>query len=189
MPLLETHLLTRRSLAFPLIGEPAPSALDIEKILLMAARVPDHGKLSPWRFIVIPKNEGAKLGEKLVALALKITPTLDEKALSFERNRLARAPLCIAVVSTAAQHPKIPVWEQQLSAGAVCMNLLHAATSLGYGGTWVTEWLAYNDEAKALLGILPSEKLAGFIHLGRPLGKPEERVRPVISDITTHFKG
>lgn len=189
MPTLENHLLTRRSLAFPLIGEPSPTQADIEKILTMAARTPDHGKLNPWRFIVIPRFEGAKLGEQLAALALQATPTLDEKALGFERNRLARAPLCICVVSTAALHPKIPVWEQELSSGAVCMNLLHAAISLGYGGTWVTEWLAYNDEVKSLLAVEQHEKIAGFIHLGRPIGKPEERVRPDIAQLTTYFKG
>ena len=113
-------------------------------------------------------------------------PTLAEKV-QFERNRLARAPLVVAVVSRAKPHVKIPDWEQVLSAGAVCMNLLHAAAALGYGASWITEWYAFDRRVLDALGLDPDERIAGFVHIGRALEPPVERARPALADVVTRF--
>src|SRR5271157_1291241 len=105
----------------------------------------------------------------------------------FERQRLARAPLVIAVISRAAPHVKIPEWEQVLSAGAATMNLVTAAHALGYGANWITEWYAYDRAVLDALGLLPHERIAGFIHIGRPPGPPEDRPRPPLNEIAVRF--
>jgi len=104
-----------------------------------------------------------------------------------ERARLARAPLVIAVVSRAAPHVKIPEWEQVLSAGAAAMNLVLAANALGYGACWITEWYAYDRAVLDALGLQPHEKIAGFVHIGRPPGVPEDRPRPPLDEIATRY--
>jgi nitroreductase len=102
---------------------------------------------------------------------------------------LARAPLVIAVVSRAGAHVKIPEWEQVLSAGAAAMNLVTAAHALGYAATWITEWYAYDARVLAALGLAPNEKIAGFIHIGKPDAPPEDRPRPPLSEIVTWYSG
>jgi nitroreductase len=114
-------------------------------------------------------------------------PDATADQVAFERERLARAPLVIAVVSRAAPHVKIPEWEQVLSAGAAAMNLVTAAHALGFGATWITEWYAYDRAALDALGLGPSEKIAGFVHVGRPKQPPEDRPRPPLSEIVTRF--
>lgn len=178
---LLSHLKTRRSTPFPLMGDETPSPSQITEILTIATRVPDHGKLAPWRFILIPRN--VELGE---ALALMVGGD-DESRLKQERGRFTRAPLCIAVISKAAPHPKIPEQEQLLSSGAVCMNILYAAKALGFGATWITEWLAYDERVKALFKLEPHEKFVGFIHIGNQLSPPDDRPRPDISTLVSDF--
>ena len=180
-------LLTRRSVAAHRLAEPAPGPAEMETLLTAASRVPDHGRLAPWRFIVIEGDARHRMGETIAAAFTADNPGADGEKLAVERNRLARAPLVIAVVSTARPHPKIPEWEQVLSAGGVCMNLLHAAKALGYGATWITEWIAFDRRVLDALGLAPHERLAGYVHIGTAVEAPAERVRPALADLVTRL--
>jgi nitroreductase len=128
-----------------------------------------------------------KAGEAIAAAFLAKYPGATADQVEFERKRLARAPLVVAVVSRAAPHVKIPEWEQVLSAGAAAMSLVIAAHALGFGATWITEWYAYDRGVLDALGLAPHEKIAGFVHIGRPVQAPEDRPRPALADIVTRF--
>ena len=180
-------LKTRRSVKPMELRAPGPSPAEIETILAVASRVPDHGKLAPWRFIVFEGKARQSAGEKISAVYATTNPEATAEQIAFERNRLARAPLVIAVVSRAAPHVKIPEWEQQLSAGAATMNLVHAAYALGYAASWITEWYAYDRRVLDALGFKPDEKVAGFVHIGRPAKPPDDRERPKLTDIVTRY--
>jgi nitroreductase len=180
---------TRRSVKPMELGGPGPSAAEIETLLTIASRVPDHGKLAPWRFIVFEGDARARAGETIAKIFHGDHAEATPDQLDFERKRLARAPLVIAVVSRATPHAKIPEWEQQLSAGAAAMNLVHAAHALGYAASWITEWYAYDRRVLDALGLAPNERMAGFVHIGRPAKPPEDRDRPKLADIVTRFGG
>jgi nitroreductase len=180
-------LTTRRSFKPVELTGPAPSPAEIETLLTVASRVPDHGKLAPWRFIVFEGEARRKAGDA-IASAFKVRyPDATPEQLDSERGRLTRAPLVVAVVSRAGPHVKIPEWEQVLSAGAAAMNLVLAAHALGYGASWITEWYAYDRAVLDTLGLEPHERIAGFVHIGHPPGVPEDRPRPPLADITTRF--
>jgi nitroreductase len=182
-------LQTRRSLKpIELIG-PGPSAAEIETLLTIASRVPDHGKLAPWRFIVFEGEARLAAGQAIETAFRAKYPNAKPDQLDYERKRLARAPLVIAVVSRAGPHVKIPEWEQVLSAGAAAMSLVLAAHALGYGANWITEWYAYDRAVLDALGLKDNEKVAGFIHIGTPKQAPEDRPRPVLAEIATRFEG
>src|SRR3954471_9172325 len=177
------HLRTpRRSLKPVELTGPAPSAAEIDTLLTVAARVPDHGKLAPWRFIVFEGHARLSAGDKIAAVyrAQHTDATADQ--LEFERMRLARAPLVVAVVSRAAPHVKIPEWEQQLSAGAAAMNLVNAAHAMGYAASWITEWYAYDRAVLDALGLGANERIAGFVHIGRPRAPTTDRPRPALAE-------
>jgi len=180
-------LTTRRSFKAVELSEPGPSAAEIDTLLTIASRVPDHGKLTPWRFIVFEGEARRAAGAAIAAAFCRKYPQAKPEHVEAERNRLIRAPLVIAVVSRAGPHVKIPEWEQILSAGAAAMSLVLAAHALGYGASWITEWYAYDRAALDGLGLAPHEKIAGFIHIGRPPGPPEDRPRPLLSEIATRF--
>jgi len=183
-------LLKRRRSAPPAVMTgPGPTAEELETILTLASRVPDHGKLAPWRFVVFQAAARERAGRIALMIRLEDKPDLDEKGKAEELERFARAPLCVAVVSRAAPHVKIPEWEQVLSAGAAAMNLVTAAHALGYGANWITEWYAYDRAVLDALGLAAHERIAGFIHIGRPPGPPEDRPRPPLAEIATRFKG
>lgn len=182
---LRDYLSTRRSIPAFQMMEPGPGKSEIEEMLKLASRVPDHGKLAPWRFIVFRGEERARISAELAKMALAAKPDLSAEMIAVENTRLTRAPVVIAVVSTAAPHVKIPEWEQIMSAGAVCLNLLMAANALGYSSNWLTEWFAFDEKAYPLLGVKPGEKIAGFIHIGSPQVPPTERPRPELSQIVT----
>jgi nitroreductase len=169
------RLANRRSASAQLLAAPGPSEAEIEQILHLGARTPDHGKLFPWRFVVLGPQSRADLSEALAVLAE--TQGRIDKDLAV-LAKLANPPLTIMVVSTPIQGHKVPVWEQQLSAGAVCMNLEHAADALGYSASWITDWYAYDPAAVALFGVQDGETIAGFIHLGTLTDPPLERPRP-----------
>lgn len=188
-PHLKSFMETRRSIPVLQLGEPGPDRATIEEMLKIAARVPDHGKLAPWRFVVFRGEDRLRLGEKLLALAARKMPDLSDTAREIERTRLARAPVVVMIVSRAAPHPKIPEWEQVLSAGAVGMNLLIAANALGFSATWITEWIAYDADAKAILGVGEDEKIVGFVNIGTPQQPPFERVRPELDQIVNWVGG
>ncbi|MBO0663393.1 nitroreductase [Jiella sp. MQZ9-1] len=179
-------LSTRRSIPIPMLAEPAPSGEALDHILTIAARVPDHGKLAPWRFVLYRGDAAVKVGEALAGLvAEREGERMTETRQTIEAERFTRAPLVVGVISTAKAHVKIPIWEQELSGGAVAMNLVNAVHAHGYAANWVTEWVAYDDEAKAILGITPEEKVVGFIHIGTPSVPPSERPRPDLAEIVS----
>ena len=182
-----TLLKTRRSIPAVNIVEPGPSEAEIEDMLTIAARVPDHGKLTPWRFILFTGEARAAAGEATAALLKTRRPEIDEKSLQAERNRFTRSPLVVAVVSRAAPHVKIQEWEQLMSAGAAAMNLVVAANAMGFVAQWLTEWVTYDEEARALLGLTPDERLIGLIHIGTADIPPFERPRPALADIVTRW--
>jgi nitroreductase len=182
-------LKTRRSVKPVELAGPGPAAAEIETLLTIASRVPDHGKLAPWRFIVFSGDARLRAGE-LIAAAFKANyPEAEAEPVEFERRRLARAPLVIAVVSRAAPHVKIPEWEQVLSAGAAAMNLVTAAHALGFAANWITEWYAYDRRVLDALGLAPHERIAGFVHIGSATRPAEDRPRPALAEVVTWFGG
>jgi len=187
MPEALDLLRTRRSVKPVEMSGPGPGAAEIDALLTIASRVPDHGKLIPWRFIVFEGDARLKAGESIAAAFKGKYPDATGEQVAFESGRLARAPLVIAVVSRAGPHVKIPEWEQVLSAGAAAMNLVTAAHALGYAANWITEWYAYDRGVLDALGVAPNEKIAGFVHIGRVKEKPDDRPRPPLGDIVTWF--
>jgi len=178
-------LLSRRSCAARAMTEPGPSKTQLADILRAGARVPDHGKLSPWRFIVF-EREGRERFAGIVVDTLSqegVNPSqIDEW-----RARVTAAPVIIGVVSSARELIKIPVWEQELSAGAVCQNLLIAGHALGFVANWLTEWYAYHPVVKQKIGLKPGERMAGFIYIGTAKQELEDRIRPEMDRIVTRF--
>jgi nitroreductase len=179
------YLKTRRSMPAFQMKEPGPSKEEIEEILTLATRVPDHGKLAPWRFIVMTGDARKRITGELAAIAKVDKPDLSEEMIQVEETRFLRAPVVIAVVSRAGPHMKIPEWEQIMSAGAVCLNMVMAANALGYVSNWLTEWMAFDERAHRVLGVERGEKVAGFIHIGSTDFPVVERPRPVLADIVT----
>ena len=180
-------LATRRSVTPKLLSGPGPDATELDMLLTVASRVPDHGRLAPWRFVVIEGEARARMGQIIAAAFQNDEPGAEEDRIATERGRLTRAPLVIGVVSKARPHVKIPAWEQALSAGAACMNLILAANALGYAASWLTEWYAYDRRVLDALGLSPDEVMAGFVHIGRAMEAPSERPRPNLADIVTRI--
>ena len=180
-------LKTRKSVQAQFLGPPGPSQAELGELLTIAARVPDHGKLAPWRFIIFAGEARRQAGEALAARFLAREPGAEQSRIEEERRHLARAPLVIAVVSTAAAHPKIPEWEQLLSAGNAAMNLVLGAHALGYAANWTTGWPAYDWGASRLLGLEKGERIVAFIHVGTPTVPPVERPRPDLTEIVTYW--
>jgi nitroreductase len=170
-----------------MLPDSGPSDADIDTLLTIASRVPDHGKLAPWRFIVFTGDARARASKLLGDIFANKNPQATPDQIAFEGKRFTLAPLVVAVVSRAAPHVKIPEWEQVLSSGAAAMNLLHAAHALGYVGGWRTDWFAYDRDAMTALGLSPHEKITGFVYVGKPAVKTESRPRPPLSDIVTKF--
>jgi nitroreductase len=177
----------RRSVAPAFLTGPAPDSETLATLLRLASRVPDHGKLTPWRFIVFAGEGRERAGQIALELKLEDAPDLDEPGRAAELARFSRSPLVIAVVSRAAPHVKIPEWEQVLSAGAAAMALELAAAALGLASTWLTEWCAYDARFRERIGLKSHERIAGFVHIGRALSPPEDRPRPALADIVTYF--
>lgn len=177
----------RRSVPPQCLAAPGPDAGQLDELLTLAARVPDHGKLVPWRFIVFSGEGRAKAAEVVAQAFATRNPDARPEQVEFERNRLLQAPVIIGVVSRAAPHVKIPEWEQELSAGAVCMNLLIAAQAMGFGGSWLTNWFSFDRGVLDAFGLSGSERMAGFIHLGTPTSVPPDRDRPVLAEIVSHY--
>ncbi len=169
------------------MSAPGPSPAELETILTIGARVPDHGKLAPWRFIIFEGDGRLRAGEVIAKAFAQKNPQASEADLDIERKRLTDAPMVIGVVSFTRLHPKVPAFEQELSAGASAMNIVTAATALGYGAAWLTGWFAFDRDVLDGLGLKPDEKLAGFIHIGTPSRPNEDRPRPNLSEIVTRF--
>ena len=180
-------LKVRRSVKPREMTGPGPSPAELETILTIGARVPDHGKLAPWRFIIFEGDARQRAGEVIAKVFANKNPQASAADVEIEKKRLTDAPLVIAVVSLTKPHPKVPPFEQELSAGASAMNIVTAATALGYGACWLTGWFAFDRDVLEGLGVKADEKIAGFIHIGKVTKPKEDRPRPVLSDIVTRF--
>ncbi len=182
-------LLKRRSVVAANLNDPGPNNDQLKTLLRIAARVPDHGKLAPWRFIIFQGEARAEFGKKLAEITKDNDPEASPERCELEATRFMRAPLVIAVISCCQEHPKIPQWEQLLSVGAVCQNLVVAATAMGFGVQWITEWYTYDDAVRAPLMLSEDEKIAGFIYIGSCDETPEDRRRPELDQLITHWQG
>ena len=182
------HLLTRRSVSANSLGVPGPSEAELKQILTAASRVPDHKKLVPWRFMLFQGAAREAFGAVLAEVCRAEEPDAGTFRLQTEANRFSRAPLVIAVISRITKNPAAPEWEQVLSAGAACQNLIVATTALGFGTQWITEWYAYSEGVRKALKLADNERVAGFVYIGKSKEKPEERDRPQLADIVTSWQ-
>jgi len=182
-------LAQRSSTPISVISEPAPEGEELAALLKVAARVPDHGRLTPWRFILYRGDARLKVGEYLAQRAEEIEGPMPEGRKEKELTRFSRAPLVVGVVSSPVAHERIPEWEQFLSAGAVAMNLCTAASALGYASNWITNWYSDDAPARAFLGLAPNERVAGFVHIGTAANKMPERPRADMDKIVTEYSG
>ena len=178
-------LARRRSASAMTLTAPAPSDAELATLLRLATRVPDHGKLSPWRFVILRGEAKRRYIAGLEAIA---ADRPDGERLKAKLGKLRAPPLTVAVISRVTP-TDIPEWEQRLSAGAVCMTLIIAAQAMGYGANWITDWYAYDDAAGSLLGLGDGERVAGFVHLGASAETPLERVRPDVAAIVSEWNG
>ncbi len=173
----------RRSTPSRTLQGPGPEASEVHKMLSSALRVPDHGKLVPWRFLRIQGDTRLALGKLLAERALEIDPNAPNAVIEKDRARFSFAPVIITVIARLTPNHKIPVQEQILSGGAVCFALLQAAQALGYGAQWLTGWPAYDPVITAKLGVTENERILGFIHIGNVSEIAPERVRPKVEDL------
>lgn len=184
-----TLLETRRTISSVALAEPGPDQTQIETLIRIASRVPDHGKLTPWRFILYRGDGRARLGETLAQIFARSNPDAPIVRLDLERNRFSRVPLTVGIISRAAPHAKIPEWEQVLSTGAAAMNLVLAAHAMGFAAQWLTDWCSYDPDAAKVLGARDGERFAGLVAIGTPTVPPVDRPRPAFSDIATDWEG
>lgn len=184
-------LALRRSTPVAMLGEPGPSAADLDMLLRLAMRVPDHRKLEPWRVLIVEGEAREKLGDIFAAARKLRDPDATDDKLAAERALPLRAPVVLAVISSPNHHDpkKTPVWEQQLSSGALCQNLLIAAQAAGWAAVWITEDAAFDGHVHAALGMHAHEQIAGFVYLGTAKEQPVERQRPVVSKKATRWIG
>jgi nitroreductase len=179
---------TRRSGRPRDLVAPGPSPDELERILTIAMRAPDHGKLSPWRFVIVAPEQRQQLAELLERALPEHDPQATSAHYEKARHFAHQAPVMITVISSPIQGHKIPVWEQQLSCGAVAMNLLHAANALGYVGGWITGWQAYSPRVTRSF-CKEGERIAGFIFIGTPANPLDERPRPNLSEHVIAWTG
>jgi nitroreductase len=182
-PEVLAFLARRRSASAMTLTAPGPDDVELADLLRLAARVPDHGKLSPWRFVILRGPAKDVFAERITALASdQANPVKANAAL----RKLTRPPVCVAVISRYIPG-EIPEWEQRQSASAVCMQMLLAAAAMGWGANWITDWYSYDPRALAILGVAEGEKVAGFLYLGTSSEQPQERVRPDVAAITSEW--
>ena len=177
----------RRSCPADKLGGPGPDAAALETILTIAARVPDHRRVTPFRFIVFEGEARARFGAVLEQAFLADVPEAEPAKAAYEANRFLRAPVVVAVVSSVDPAHRTPEWEQILCAGAACQNMLLAASAHGFAAQWLTEWYAYDERARAALDLGEQERIAGFVYIGTASEDPKERARPVLADIVSKF--
>jgi nitroreductase len=183
-----TFLLERRSVKPAMMSGPGPTPAELEQILSAAARVPDHKKMVPWRFIVFEGDARARFGEALAAACLaEDREPPSAVRLETERRRFLDAPLVVGVISRVNPVPGAPEWEQILSCGAAAFNLCLAANALGYATNWLTNWYAYSPSIRAHLKLADNERIAGFVYVGRAKEKPGDRERPALADVVTRY--
>lgn len=180
----------RRSVPAAQLEPPGPTPDDLREIVATAIRVPDHGKLTPWRLIAFTGDAGARYGEALATLHVQIDPGVPEKKLAKDRQRFAHTPVVLAVIARIDEHhPKIPAQEQLLSAGCLAFNLLLAAQAAGFGAQWLTGWSCYDRDAAKLLGLADGERAIAYIHIGSHGAEPPERNRPDVDQVLGTWRG
>jgi nitroreductase len=182
-------LALRRSTSADQMTGPGPNDETLKDILTIAARVPDHRRVVPFRFIVFAGKAREEASKLLVQAFLKRNPDANDAAQAAEGRRFLRAPVIICVVSKPDVEHKTPVWEQKLTVGAVCMNMLLAASASGFAAQWLTEWYAEDQEFCSEIGVGKGESVAAFIYIGAAKEPPRERVRPDMNAIVTRFAG
>lgn len=171
-------LKTRKSGSVKALGLPGPSPAQVSEILEVAVRVPDHGKLTPWRFVLFEGQARAEIGKAFAKRWQVLHPDHGEESVAFQRELFMRAPVIIVVISTAAPHVKIPEWEQVLSSAAVCYNIVLAAAAMGFDAQWQTDWVAYDSETIAAMGLRGTERVSGIVCIGTTTAPLEDRPRP-----------
>lgn len=187
-PVLD-FLSNRRSLPAAQLQAPGPTPEQLREIIATAIRVPDHGKLTPWRVIVFSGDAGTRFGAALADLHQRVDPGVPEHKLAKDRDRFAHSPVVLAVVARIdAEHPKVPAQEQLLSAGCVAFNLLLAAQAAGFGAQWLTGWSCYDRDAAKLLDLADNESVIAYIHVGARAAEPPERKRPAAEDVTSAWQ-
>lgn len=182
-PEMLARLESRRSAPLRGLVEPGPTPQELERLLQLAVRVPDHGRLAPWRFIVIGGAARRALGLRLDQLYARQNPDLPAAKADMWTQYLLRAPVTLVLVSRPDRSSNVPEWNQVLSAGAAGMALTVAASAMGFATQWLLKWPGRDPEAAALVGVAPEEKIAGFIHVGRPARVSEDRPRPVLDEV------
>ena len=183
-------LATRRSVKPAALAAPGPTPAQLDQILTLAARVPDHKKVEPWRFIVFEGEARATFGD-VIADACKAEDKMapSESRLATERERLMRAPTVVCVISRVVETPGAPEIEQLLSCGAACQNLVLAANGMGFGTNWITEWIAFSPRVRAGLKLADNERIAGFIYIGTAKERQPDRERPSLAKVVTRWQG
>ena len=180
----------RRSMPSRQLGEPGPDASELKQLLAAAIRVPDHGKLVPWRLLTIRGDARARLGTALAEIHMRKEPDASPPVIEKDRDRFSFAPLIVAVIARIEEnHPKIPAQEQLLSAGCVAYNLLLGAQALGFGAQWLTGWGAYDREVAELLGLGANERVIAFVHIGTAREAAPERTRPDLDSVVSEWTG
>ena len=184
---LRDYLKTRRSVGIGFLKDPGPTSAELDEILAIGTRVPDHGKVVPWRLVVIEGEARAEAGEKLAAIQKARNPALDETSLDVERRQFLPAPITIGVILSPRPNPKAPEIEQLLSAGNVCFNLSHAAFAMGFAASWTNRWYGFDPEAQQMLGARGGERFVGFVHIGTPTTVIEDRDRPDLDKVVSRW--
>ncbi len=182
------YLASRRSGKPRDLAAPGPSMDQLTQMVRIAARTPDHGKLAPWRFVIVPDDKRQALADLIVNAYRAERPEAGRLEIEAHVQFATQAPALVVLLSTPRKDSKIPLWEQELSAGAAAMNLLHAAHALGFAGGWLTTWPAFNDTVRDAFGG-PNDRIAGFIFIGTPSRELEERPRPEIEDVLSVWEG
>lgn len=182
-------LLQRKSPPISQLGDPGPDDAQIEQIIRVASRVPDHGLLEPWRFIVYRGQFRSVIGEFLARRAGEREGPISEQRILQEKARFSRAPLVMGVVSSPKAHERIPEWEQFLSGGNAAFSIVLAAHALGFGANWVSNWYSEDAPSRAFLGLAPEERVIGFVHIGTVAAKIPDRVRPHPDKVLSEYRG
>ncbi len=175
----------RRSVPSRLLAAPGPDHVQLQQMLSAASRVPDHGKLVPWRFLLIHGQTRLQLGELLATRALERDSSASASAIEKDRRRFSFAPLIVTVIGRPTPGHKVPEIEQLLSGGSVCFALLQAAQAFGFGAQWLTGWAAYDTVVMTRLGLATNERILGFIHIGTATESAPERDRPDVAHLTS----
>lgn len=182
-----TLLRLRRSTTADSLGEPGPDDEALSAILTIAARVPDHRRVAPFRFIIFKNEARARFGAILEAAFRANQPDAEAARIAYERDRFLRAPVVVGVISQVDRDHRTPEWEQVLTVGAVCQNMLLAASAHGFAAQWITEWYAYDAAVVDALSLRDTERIAGFIYMGAAQSDPLERARPFVDEKISYF--